>query len=109
MENCKALSFDMQEMTQELSEIEAYIKDTDWPELLQDNKRLARKLLDAIKLHERPLVLLEAQELSQDINVGVRNIIMNFHKQQTSMKFSERTTAAKRFSHAVQLIGNNKL
>lgn len=109
MEGCRQLSDDMQETTQDISEIEIFMEDIDWADQLQDNKRLARKLLDAIKLYERPLMQLETQEQHTDINVGVRNMIMKFNKQLTALRDSEKATAARRLSHAVTAISYKKL
>ena len=109
METCRQLSVDMQESSQDIGDVETFIEETNWTDLLEDNKRLARKLLDAIKLYERPLVQLDIQEQHSDINVGVRNMILKFNKQLTALRDSEKATAARRLSHAVTVLTSKKL
>lgn len=65
-----------------------------------DNQRFAKKLLDAIKVCERP-DLNQHKKMKADVNMGIRNMILNYHKGRQSQATTNRATAARRMSHLI--------
>lgn len=86
MQQVKVLSTDARASTAAFEQLNNFIFNADWKKLLKKNKRLARKLLDAIKLYERPGIQTEIQERTVDINVAIRKKILDFHKEKTKAK-----------------------
>lgn len=81
----KRLSSDLTDNSIAFKQLNNFVFNADWKDLLKNNKRLARKLLDAIKLYQRPGVQAEKQEKT-DINVEIRKKILEFHKARTKRK-----------------------
>ena len=59
MELAKELSKEMRENTDIFNALNEFVFNSDWKKMLKRNKKLARKLLDAIKLYQRPGIELE--------------------------------------------------